>query len=385
MMQEQMREFRETMQSAASGSTRLKEELDAERRRSEAQAERLETEARDREDRFRRELGEAERMRGFREKEEARVKEEESGRRGRSLGLFDGVGSRGRDSGARERIFRAVSPPPKGVRETVGREGADPLKSYRVPADAQDEEVRRIGSEGSRAKSRLDAKVEEPEEAEAELNMEGKDPWERLATSFERGLTRALRKRGDDDEELLEGGEDAEGASYKGAKGLAAFNKARARWERKPGAALTEVDEAAKALLGVRRRGSYRMVDVIPKLPFSTYNTKKRAFEELLNHGTGNAHSLDLAKGLVAQALRWVAFSLYVSEEDVAWTLAIIPDPIGTPCCDIPKRPDLQNCHLQDVSQVTALAGLIKDKETLASLLIHRRLPLISRTLICSS
>lgn len=369
MMREQMDAFKESMSEANANNQRLQEELSAEKARSLAQAERLEQEAYEREKRLRSEIGEAERSAAFRRKVEfdARTKEDYAERepsRGRSAGLFDGIGHAGSSSsrGIGEGICGAVGRPPSGVREVTAEEEKNPLRNYRLPAKESDEEVRREDTEfGKRYLDTYDEEKEEADEAERR-----RDPLTRLADLLE-GRN---KRKGGEGEDLLHYGEDDSGdgdVKFKGSRGLAAFQTCEARWNKNPGRALVEVDASAKSICGYRKGGTWRLSGVLKHSPFQSFNIKKRSFVVLAEIGEALLQNqTPLAKGLVAQGLQWLALSLSLNGEDSAWRIMLgVSDPVSTPTAPPPRRPDLQRCGLQDVHQVTALVSIIKDEVAL--------------------
>lgn len=124
--------------------------------------------------------------------------------------------------------------------------------------------------------------------------------------------------------------------------------------------------------MGIRAGAPYRLIDVLGRLPFKSFNTKKRASGIFAEIGECMLQGQDdIARGLVAQAMRWLALSLHLQDEDAAWKLTMLPDPLSTPTAELPRRPDLQNAGLQDVGQVTALCSLMKDEEALG-LKVHK-------------
>ena len=75
--------------------------------------------------------------------------------------------------------------------------------------------------------------------------------------------------------------------------------------------ALEQVDEDARRILGVRGGQAFRLPDVVPKTPFGSFSTKKRAFYLLADIGEQLlAGQTEQAMGIVAQSLRWVTMSL---------------------------------------------------------------------------
>ena len=162
------------------------------------------------------------------------------------------------------------------------------------------------------------------------------------------------------------GATDEELTRFGGSRGAVAFARERARFERNPGAALEAVDAAGRELCGIRAGQAFRLEDAVLQLPLGTFLTKKRAGvlfacigEALLQEKYGEA------AGLVAQALRWISLSLTLKDEEAAWKVTYIRDPKEVKTPEVPSRPDLMTCHLQDVRQLTALCGLLRDEEAL--------------------
>lgn len=308
-------------------------------------------------------------MRREQEERAKREAETESGRgrsASRSAALFDGVG-RGRSPSAgssREKIISAVGKPLRGIREPIGTEHRDPLRSYRVPESEDGEEVRR----GSQERRRQKGESESEEEVEEEPKKgDDESALGRLATILESAMKRNRPK----DEDLLHyggGGDEDDGSvKFRGSRGLVAFEAWREGFKRNPGEALREVDDSAKVMLGVRPGAPYRLGDVLTRLPFKSFNTKRRAFGVLAEAAEALLQGkVELCKGIIAQGMRWLSLSLLIlADEDASWKVTLLPDPIGLQCVEPPKKPDLQHAGLQSVYQVTALCGLLKDEEAL--------------------
>ena len=147
-----------------------------------------------------------------------------------------------------------------------------------------------------------------------------------------------------------------ESLKFGGSRGAAAFAREMSRWETHPEEALYAVDKSARSMVGARPGTPFRLGDVIGSLPFMTYLTKKRAFGLLCEVGEAQLQGdHNLAMGLVGQGLRWLALSLALKEEEeAAW-----------------RKPDLFTGHLQDVRQLTALCGLLRDEDSL-QLRLHK-------------
>ncbi len=85
-------------------------------------------------------------------------------------------------------------------------------------------------------------------------------------------------------------------------------------------------------MCGAQEGEPWRLPDVLRRLPFKSYATKKRAFRvmaeaaQLLLEGR-----VEDAKGMIAQGLRWLAFSLLVGDRQQAdaFRLTFLADPVA--------------------------------------------------------
>ena len=163
-----------------------------------------------------------------------------------------------------------------------------------------------------------------------------------------------------------------ESLKFGGSRGAAAFAREMSRWETHPEEALYAVDKSARSMVGARPGTPFRLGDVIGSLPFMTYLTKKRAFGLLCEVGEAQLRGdHNLAMGLVGQGLRWLALSLALKEEEAAWRITFSHDPAPQTTVPPPRKPDLFTGHLQDVRQLTALCGLLRDEDSL-QLRLHK-------------
>ena len=180
-------------------------------------------------------------------------------------------------------------------------------------------------------------------------------------------LARAIADLGGGQGDLLGGAVgDEESVRFGGSRGAVAFARERARFERAPKEALLAVDAAGREMCGIRAGQAFRLEDAVLELPLGTFLTKKRAGFLFGNIGEAMLQEKwDLAMGLVAQALRWISLSLTLKDEEAAWKVTYLRDPKDVETPKQPARPDLMSCHLQDVRQLTALCGLLKDEEAL--------------------
>ena len=155
-------------------------------------------------------------------------------------------------------------------------------------------------------------------------------------------------------------------AKFGGSRGAVAFARELKRWEANPEEALYAVDKAARSMVGAKPGEPFRLGDVLGSLPFSTFLTKKRAFALFAEIGEAQLQGDHrLAMGLTGQAMRWLALSLCLREEESAWRVTFQHDPASTHTVAPPRKPDLFTGHLQDVRQVTALCGLLRDEDNL--------------------
>lgn len=305
LMTAQMEDFRKLMSGMQEENQKLRAELAAERTRAAKEARAHE-----------------ERMK----EERARSRAEDTAGMtgaGRAAGVFEGEvreGKKGKSKESKERIVGLAGAPPRELKEAVGKEESHPMRAWRTPAAKSEIEVR-YGEAGLGARYEPvtggdDESGESSDEESVGRDPSSKDPLERFASVMERQtetLVKVLAKRGGgEDEDLLHYGEgDDDDGKYGGARGLTAFEGCYEKWLKNPGPTLKQVDDSAKRLLGVRAGSNYRLPDVIPRLPFASYNTKKRAFLILAEAGEALLQNKpELARGIIAQGIRWISLSL---------------------------------------------------------------------------
>ena len=175
------------------------------------------------------------------------------------------------------------------------------------------------------------------------------------------------RIMGRDDEEDLLRDKEAEG-NFQGAKGAVAFARERNRFKNKPMGAWNDFESKAMEFIGILEGQPWRCKDLIPRLPFGSHVSLKRAFmvfcevADALKSGKG-----ELALGLLAQAMRWIAMALAMPQQpDLAWQLCFLPDPRGVACAENKDMDWIQE-GLQDPRQLTAVIGLRKDMQSINS------------------
>ena len=140
------------------------------------------------------------------------------------------------------------------------------------------------------------------------------------------------------------------------------------RYRADPAVHLLSVHTSARGMSQAMLSGYFRLPDVVRRMPFKSFATKKRAFRGLAEVGQLLLEDrIDEAKGLVAQLLRWIAFSLLIRHEEAAWKLVIdVPDPVADTVESVPTGTGLLEQGLQDPRQLTALVGLLKDEGVMA-------------------
>lgn len=271
-------------------------------------------------------------------------------------GLFGGSSSSRPTAAEEEELRKRLGRPPSGLRdesEGAGRSGWK--ETWRPPAEGT-EEVRRAPPE--RGAGSAGASAEPPAPKASEFGSDIRDVFSGLA-ALGRG---ELGMSGD-----LLGNEAGRGLDrFGGSRGAVAFAKEQLRFEEDPLGALKSVDRAGREMCGVRAGQPHRLEDAVLQLPLGTYMTKKRsgylmacAAEALLQD------NMALAAGILAQGIRWISLSLTLKDEDAAWKITYMKDPKDRPTPAAPSRPDLLQCQLQDVRQLTALCGLLKDEDSL--------------------
>lgn len=157
--------------------------------------------------------------------------------------------------------------------------------------------------------------------------------------------------RRDDGNDRLGTFEGADGTRFQGAKGVSAWHRQRLVLFKHLELALRGVDRGVRALMGIREGQSFRLPHMVQKL-FNSYSTKVGAcvlFAEI-EDGHIQGH-IGMAKGYVAQALRWLAVSTYMAGESNAWRTTILPVqyPYPTECRQTRNRLNLELCELQGV------------------------------------
>jgi hypothetical protein len=103
------------------------------------------------------------------------------------------------------------------------------------------------------------------------------------------------------------------------------------------------------------------MSDLIPRLPFGTFLTFKRAFKLLCEIGDALQRGRsEYALGMCAQGMRWTVASIAPGVcPNLAWNLTMLPDPLGLPCTTqvAATAETLLSEELQDPRQISAVIG----------------------------
>jgi len=183
-------------------------------------------------------------------------------------------------------------------------------------------------------------------------------------------------RRSEGDEDLLHAGElsHSEELKFRGAKGAEAWRRESERHKKLGGGRreLLEVVEAGRRLCSAEEDGiPFRLPDVIEKMPFKTFNTKKRSMKMFCETGHAllkapDSPENDRACAHVAQSSRWLTMSLHCGNEQLAWRLTFVSDP-----CSVADAPTAngqglvgaQDEALQCPRQLCALIGTIKDEK----------------------
>jgi len=160
---------------------------------------------------------------------------------------------------------------------------------------------------------------------------------------------------------------DAGETDVSGARGAVAYSREKSRFETHPEGAWLNFRDKARRMLGRHGSQPTNFKNLMTELPFGTMNNRKRmalvlltAMDEL---ESGN---VPCAKGLLAQAMRWIILDLENPRDSLtSWRLTFLPDPVPMVT---PARPsgglDLNN-SLLDAAQLTATMGMSRDMELL--------------------
>jgi len=160
---------------------------------------------------------------------------------------------------------------------------------------------------------------------------------------------------------------DAGETDVSGARGAVAYSREKSRFENHPEGAWLNFRDKARRMLGRHGSQPTNFKNLMTELPFGTMNNRKRmalvlltAMDEL---ESGN---VPYAKGLLAQAMRWIILDLENPRDSLtSWRLTFLPDPVPMVT---PTKPsgglDLNN-SLLDASQLTATMGMSRDMELL--------------------
>lgn len=271
-------------------------------------------------------------------------------------GLFGGGMSSKPSAEEEAELRQKLGQPPSGLRPESAAAGRTSWRdTWRAPAEGVPEEVRRMPAESSKGAGGATGAART---TSTELGSDHRDILNGLVA-----LGRGEFSAGGGD---LLGNDQRELDRFGGSRGATAFAKEQLRFEEDPWAALLGVDRAGREMCGVRAGQAHRMEDALLRLPLGTYVTKKRAgfimacaAEALLQD------NVKLAGGILAQGLRWISLSLTLKDEDSAWKISYLRDPKDVVTPAPPARPDLLQCQMQDVRQLTALCGLLRDEDSL--------------------
>lgn len=130
--------------------------------------------------------------------------------------------------------------------------------------------------------------------------------------------------------------------------------------------ALTDLVAAGRVLRGAAPGQPHRFPDTIRRLAFGAYSTKKRCFKVLAEIVQLAAEErLGELKGTAVQGCRWVSHALQAKNEEDAWRLNYLPDPVLDRAECAPIGSGLVDESIQDVRQLTALIAVLKDEGVL--------------------
>jgi len=114
----------------------------------------------------------------------------------------------------------------------------------------------------------------------------------------------------------------------------------RERFFAHPQAAWEDWNSKAASTLGRQGApawgGGWRAEDTLPRVPFGTHGTAKRAYLLLSKiHEALAAEDLALSRGLTVQGMRYLEqLARDEGDAELAWTFTFLPDPIGVRCQD---------------------------------------------------
>ena len=249
-------------------------------------------------------------------------------------------------------------PPPGAHTEATGRarDALDAARRIQNPVTRTSEMVSLAPAGGSPAASQ--AAVAAPPGLTAPVSVPEIHPQVAALARMVANLT------GREEEDLLTdtpGGGDP----YRGAKGVSAYARERDRFRRAPGRVWLDFALRARETIGIADTAPWRVIDLLPKLPFGSFVSMKRFFALLAEVTQALlASNHELALGLCTQGLRWVALHLDMpSQPDLAWNITFLPDPRATVCVDRAFAANILNEGLQDARQLTSVLGMAKDLE----------------------
>jgi len=153
-----------------------------------------------------------------------------------------------------------------------------------------------------------------------------------------------------------------------GARGAVAYAREKSRFENNPLSAYNDFRTKARRILGRGGSQPTTFKHLMTELPFGQMNNRKRISLLLLTMlDEVEAGNIDMVKGLLVQAMRWIILDLENPRDPLtSWRLTFQPDPIPM---QTPVRSaaglDLNN-SLLDPSQLTSTLGMSRDMELLS-------------------
>jgi hypothetical protein len=180
-----------------------------------------------------------------------------------------------------------------------------------------------------------------------------------LASAVVKAIWNKEKKRDEDSSD-----DDRKGPTSS-VKGAVAFNRERERSRKHPGRRWDDFESRLKNMLGVTNdTQAWRHEDVLPRLPFGSFATMRRTAALLCEMGdAAKEENHDRVKMLIAQGLRWVVCSLSSKDQNLAWNMTFLPDPLRIQCTT--RDHDILAEGLLDPRQVHAVLGMAKDQAAL--------------------